>query len=114
MLMSGLLGAMLFSYISMSPFVLRDQYGLSPVGYSLAFACNAVGMIVGGRVNALVVLRRGPATMLLVGLLLGLGRLGRRGGSRCGATPLSPYCSCRSGWCWPASGCRWAMRWRSR
>jgi MFS transporter, DHA1 family, multidrug resistance protein len=70
MVMSGLLGVMLFSYISMSPFVLRDRYGLSPVGYSLAFGCNAVGMIVGGRVNALVVLRRGPSTMLLVGLLL--------------------------------------------
>jgi len=70
MVMSGLLGVMLFSYISMSPFVLRDQYGLSPVGYSLAFGCNAVGMIVGGRVNALVVLRHGPSTMLLVGLLL--------------------------------------------
>ena len=70
MLVSGLLGAMLFSYISMSPFVLRDQYGLSPVGYSLAFACNAVGMIVGGRLNALAVLRHGPATMLLIGLLL--------------------------------------------
>lgn len=70
MLMSGLLGVMLFSYISMSPFVLRDQYGLGPVGYSLAFGCNAIGMIAGGRVNALVVLRRGPATMLLIGLLL--------------------------------------------
>jgi len=70
MLMSGLLGVMLFSYISMSPFVLRDQYRLSPVGYSLAFGCNAVGMIVGGRVNAVVVLRRGPAPMLLIGLLL--------------------------------------------
>jgi DHA1 family bicyclomycin/chloramphenicol resistance-like MFS transporter len=70
MLMSGLLGAMLFSYISMSPFVLRDQYGLSPVGYSLAFGGNALGMIVGARVNALVVVRRGPATMLEGGLLL--------------------------------------------
>lgn len=70
MLVSGLLGAMLFSYISMSPFVLRDQYGLSPVGYSLAFGCNALGMIAGARLNALVVVRRGPSTMLKVGLLL--------------------------------------------
>jgi len=70
MLMGGLFGVMLFSYISMSPFVLRDQYGLSPVGYSLAFASNAVGMIVGGRINALLVLRIGPATMLLAGLVL--------------------------------------------
>jgi DHA1 family bicyclomycin/chloramphenicol resistance-like MFS transporter len=70
MLMFGLFGAMLFSYISMSPFVLRDQYGLSPVGYSLAFGSNAVGMIVGGRLNALLVLRLGSATMLQTGLIL--------------------------------------------
>lgn len=70
MLMGGLFGVMLFGYISMSPFVLRDRYGLSPVGYSLAFASNAVGMIAGGRINAVLVLRLGPPRMLLAGLVL--------------------------------------------
>lgn len=70
MLINGLLGAMLFTYISMSSFVLRGEYSLSPAAYSFAFASNAVGMIVGGRMNAAWVVHRGPAAMLALGLVL--------------------------------------------
>ncbi len=64
MAVSALLGTVLFTYISMSSFVLRDQYGLGPVAYSCVFGGNAVGMIVGSQVNARLVGARGPAVML--------------------------------------------------
>ena len=68
--MAGCLGIVLFSYISMSSFVFREDYGVGPVGFSWIFGANAVGMIVGGQVNARLVGRHGPARMLRAGLLL--------------------------------------------
>ncbi|WP_205622907.1 Bcr/CflA family efflux MFS transporter [Sciscionella marina] len=38
----------LFAYISGSPFVFQNGYGLSPGGYSLVFATNAVGTVLAG------------------------------------------------------------------
>ena len=70
LLMSGCLGVVLFSYISMSSFVLREDYGIGPVGFSWVFGANAVGMVVGGQVNARLVGRHGPARMLRVGLVV--------------------------------------------
>lgn len=37
----------LFSYISASPFIFQQQYGLSPVAYSLCFGLNAFGIMAG-------------------------------------------------------------------
>jgi MFS transporter, DHA1 family, multidrug resistance protein len=37
-------GGMLFGYIGASSFVLEDVFGLSPQGFSLAFAANSVGI----------------------------------------------------------------------
>lgn len=48
----GLSMASMFVFISGSPFVLIDLYGVSPANYSLLFAINAVGMIVFGHLNA--------------------------------------------------------------
>jgi DHA1 family bicyclomycin/chloramphenicol resistance-like MFS transporter len=70
LVMSGCLGAVLFSYISMSSFVLREDYGVGPVTFSWIFGANAAGMVVGGQVNARLVGRFGPARMLRVGLLV--------------------------------------------
>lgn len=70
LLMSGCLGVVLFSYISMSSFVLREDYGVGPVGFSWIFGANAIGMVVGGQVNARLVGRRGPARMLRTGMVL--------------------------------------------
>lgn len=36
-----------FTYIASSPFILQQHYGLSPIGYSVCFATNAAGIIVG-------------------------------------------------------------------
>lgn len=70
LVMSGCLGVVLFSYISMSSFVFREAYGVDPVTYSWIFGGNALGMIVGGQVNARLVGRHGPARMLRVGLVV--------------------------------------------
>ena len=68
--MAGCLGIVLFSYISMSSFVFREDFGIGPVGFSWIFGANAVGMVVGGQVNARLVGRHGPARMLRAGLVL--------------------------------------------
>lgn len=39
--------AIFFSYISASPFILQNHFGLSPINYSICFAFNAVGLIIG-------------------------------------------------------------------
>lgn len=60
--------AALFAYISLSSFVLQDEYGLSPTAYSAFFAANAVGLIVGNRINALALRVLTTMQVLTVGL----------------------------------------------
>jgi len=60
-------GAM-FAYISASPFVLEDVYGLSPAAFSLIFGANAAGLITAAQVSARIVGRTGPRPLLLAGL----------------------------------------------
>lgn len=62
--MSALFGVVLFTYISMSSFVLQGDYGLSPVAYAWVFGANAVGMIAGSQVSARTVGRAGPVRVL--------------------------------------------------
>jgi len=57
-------GAVLFTYIVLSGFVLQNGYGLSPVAYSWVFGSNAIGLIIGSQINARLVVRLGPARML--------------------------------------------------
>jgi DHA1 family bicyclomycin/chloramphenicol resistance-like MFS transporter len=68
-LASGFAFAAMFSYISGSPFVLQQHFGLSPQGFSLVFAVNAVGIVVCGQVNGRLVGRIGTDKLLLGGLL---------------------------------------------
>ncbi|HSD74990.1 MAG TPA: multidrug effflux MFS transporter [Steroidobacteraceae bacterium] len=50
--LSGALGnAAYFVYLTGSPFVLMELFGLSPTTYSLIFALNTLGLIVGSQVN---------------------------------------------------------------
>lgn len=39
--------AVFFAYISASPFIFQNHFGLSPLSYGLCFACNAAGLIAG-------------------------------------------------------------------
>lgn len=61
--------ASLFGYISGSSFVLQEQFGLSPMQFSLMFAGNAAGMILLGLLNARLVKRIPVRRLLMIGLL---------------------------------------------
>ena len=37
----------MFAYIASSPFIFQEHYDLSPLMYSLCFACNAIGIMLG-------------------------------------------------------------------
>lgn len=64
--------AILFSYIAMSPFVLQTQFGLSAQAFSLVFALNSSGLLLGGFAGARLVRRWGSASTLVVGLAVAL------------------------------------------
>jgi DHA1 family bicyclomycin/chloramphenicol resistance-like MFS transporter len=60
----------LFAYISGSPFVFQDIYGLSPQAFSFAFGVNGLGLVAGSQINARLVGRYGPAYLLRRALLV--------------------------------------------
>ena len=62
----------LFTYISTSSFVLQDGFGLSAQQFSLVFAVNGAGIVLGGQVVRLTVGRVAPRTLLRVGVALQL------------------------------------------
>jgi DHA1 family bicyclomycin/chloramphenicol resistance-like MFS transporter len=61
-------GVAFFTYLSMSSFVLQDEFGLSPQAFSLAFAAGALASIVGSQASRLVVRRWGPLNVYLGGI----------------------------------------------
>lgn len=61
-------GVAFFTYLSMSSFVLQDEFGLSPQSFSLAFAAGALASIVGSQSSRLVVRRFGPLRVYLGGV----------------------------------------------
>ncbi|WP_337661790.1 Bcr/CflA family multidrug efflux MFS transporter [Actinoalloteichus sp. AHMU CJ021] len=67
-LSSGLAFSAVFCYISASPFVLQDIYGVSPQTFGLLFGLNSVGIVVAGQVNGLLVSRFDQRTLLITGL----------------------------------------------
>lgn len=69
-LAAGLGMATMFAYVSGSSFVLQGVYGMSPQAYSLVFGLNAVGLVLGGQVNARLVGRFATESQLLLGALI--------------------------------------------
>lgn len=61
-------GVAFFTYLSMSSFVLQEQFGLTPQAFSLAFAAGALANIAGGQLSRLVVRRLGPLRVYLGGI----------------------------------------------
>lgn len=65
----------LFTYVSGSPFVLQDLYGVSPQAFSAIFAINSIGIVsfgqingrLAGRVPALKLLKIGVTAMAISG-----------------------------------------------
>lgn len=51
-LQQGAMSAVLFTYISASPFIFENVYGLSPMAFSGVFALNAVGIGIGAWISA--------------------------------------------------------------
>jgi len=72
----------LFAWISDSPFVLQDLYGLSPLEFSVAFAAACLGSLISGAIAASLVMRIG------MDRTIGLGTLGLAAGG------LSMIASC--------------------
>lgn len=61
---AALIMAAMFGYISASPFLLQDGFGLSEAEFSSSFAANAVGIAVASRLTATLV-RRTSSTRVL-------------------------------------------------
>jgi DHA1 family bicyclomycin/chloramphenicol resistance-like MFS transporter len=55
----------LFAYIAGSPFVFINYYGVSPQAYALFFGANAVGLVAASQINAQLLLRYSPQSLLL-------------------------------------------------
>jgi MFS transporter, DHA1 family, multidrug resistance protein len=64
----ALASAALFTYISLSSFVLQTRFGLSPFAFSAVFATNSVGIVLGGRLSRLLLRRMYSAVLLGIGL----------------------------------------------
>lgn len=62
----------LFAYLSSSPFVFQDLYGLSPQGYGLLFAVNSVGIAAGVQLASRLARRWGPQWTIAVAQLVQL------------------------------------------
>lgn len=60
----GLSFAAMFAYISGSPFVIQNIYGLSPQVFSLIFGTNALGIAIVGQINGRLVGRVPPERLL--------------------------------------------------
>jgi MFS transporter, DHA1 family, multidrug resistance protein len=65
---AGIFGAM-FAYISGTPFVYIELYGVAPDTYGLLFALNVVGMMGSNYLNSRLVLGMGSDAALRIGLI---------------------------------------------
>lgn len=71
-LSQGFVGAAMFAYISGSPFVLQNIYGLSPQLFSVCFAINGIGIILGSQLTGKLSERIHEGTLLVGGLTIAL------------------------------------------
>ncbi|WP_395725322.1 multidrug effflux MFS transporter [Nakamurella sp.] len=71
-LAGSLVTAAMFGYISASPFVLQDRFGLSAQWFSACFALNALGIIGATQLSRILLRRLSPLTLLTVGVLQGM------------------------------------------
>lgn len=69
-LASGFVTAAMFAYISGSPFVLQDLFGVSPQTFSLIFAMNGLGIIIASQLAGRLAGRAGERALLAWGLFI--------------------------------------------
>jgi len=73
-LAQGLVLAAMFAYISGSPFVLQNIFGLSPQAFSISFAVNGLGIILASQVCGRLAGRIKEKNLFIIGLgIAGLG-----------------------------------------
>ncbi|SMG43656.1 multidrug effflux MFS transporter [Paenibacillus aquistagni] len=72
MLSMGLVSASMFAYISGSPFVLQDIYGVSPQGFSMFFAINGLGLIIATQITGRLAGRYTERSLFTAGLIISL------------------------------------------
>jgi DHA1 family bicyclomycin/chloramphenicol resistance-like MFS transporter len=63
----------LFAYLSASPFLFQEVYGLDPQGYGLSFAMNSLGVVAGVQISSRLAKRIAPQWILSVSTLVLLG-----------------------------------------
>lgn len=73
-LLLAFVSAVVFSYISASPFLFQNHFGLTPMRYGVCFACNAVGLVAGSAAvmkirNAKAILRWSVYGLMATGIL---------------------------------------------
>lgn len=86
--LSALFGVVLFTYISMSAFVLQDGYGLGPIAYAWVFGANSVGLVLGSQLSARLAGRIGAVATLTRGVLLTCGATVVSAGALVSSAPL--------------------------
>lgn len=69
----GLVVAAMFAYISGSPFVLQDIFGVSPQVFSLIFAINGLGIIMAGQFAGRMAGRLGELRLFAAGIGIACG-----------------------------------------
>ncbi|WP_341953868.1 multidrug effflux MFS transporter [Salinibacterium sp. TMP30] len=72
-IIAGMTFSGLFAYLSSSPFLLQNVYGLDPQAFGLVFAANSIGIVVGVQTSAFLMRYIGPQWILAgagIGLLL--------------------------------------------
>jgi DHA1 family bicyclomycin/chloramphenicol resistance-like MFS transporter len=62
--------ASMFTYISLSSFVLEDHFGLTASQFSMVFAANSIGLWIAARISALLLRRRTPTDVLIIAVLV--------------------------------------------
>ena len=67
-LTGGIAMAGMFSYIAGSPFVFINLYGVPSEHYGWLFGANAAGFILVAQINARMLVKRGPAVLLVRGV----------------------------------------------
>ncbi|MFH5777049.1 Bcr/CflA family multidrug efflux MFS transporter [Heyndrickxia oleronia] len=66
----GLVSAAMFGYISGSPFVLQDIFGVSPQMFSVIFAINGVGIIIASQLTGRLAGRVSELKLFIIGISL--------------------------------------------
>jgi DHA1 family bicyclomycin/chloramphenicol resistance-like MFS transporter len=70
-LTQGLVLAAVFAYISGSPFVLQELYGMSPFEFSIVFGLNGFGLIMASQLAGGLAARLGEHKLMMLGLCIG-------------------------------------------